>query len=417
MGDPTTLITFLGGSRGKDDAGYADTVYRWQDGSQAATDLFAEALLQRWNPHQMVLIGTRTSAWDHLAVRIDSPLFETLVEECTEDGLGIQDHQLQELEEGLSGHWGIPVRLYAHDTRLSNGNALEALMLYVESLDLVSARDRLLLDLSHGFRPMPVLLLSALRFQQALDPKRRSQEVRIVYGEYGGAVSKVRELDVIWDGMQVAESARRWFDNFAADELAGLLAPFWPEGSRALLELGRAIQGNDLQLMFTPLRALGGALKRPPEEPPPWFGSIFSQLRELYTELHRQHKPETLLALARRLARSGLYGQAYLILDEALIEVVLGSAPRKQLEWKEVRELLFRRLQELKKWHPWQEEDLWKIYNSRNFIAHGGRQEALAPGREDFRLQDLTRNFEKLCNSLDEAMHQPGSPLKLEKQP
>ena len=362
-----------------------------------------------------MMIGTRTSAWDHLAVRIDSPLFEPLVESCSEEGDGITDEQLKSLQSGLSSFWGLPVELFAHEATLSNGNALETLMFYVDCLNRVPEENQLLLDLSHGFRPMPVLLLSAIRFQQALEPQRQSQFVKIVYGEYGGEFSNVREMDAVWDGIHIAEAARKWFETFAAKDLASALDPFWSEGARALIDLGQAVQGNDLQRTISPLRALAGAIKKTPEHPPAWFGSILEKLKELHKELNHPLRADIFLALARRLDRHRLLGQAYLALDEALIEVVLGSDSREKLDWEEIRDLIKEKLKVLKDWHPWMEEDLWKIHSFRNFIAHGGRKESVHSGFGKTRLEDLSKKFKGLSDSLEKVMHDSGSPLKLKK--
>ena len=410
-----TLLTFLGGSRGKADAGYSETVYQWGDGSTNTTDLFAEALLKRWKPDRLVLIGTRTSAWDHLAVRINSPLYEDLIESCSESGKGISDEEIFSLCDGLKTFWGLPVELFAHDSDLSNGNALKTLMFYVDCLERVPVDHELILDLSHGFRPMPVLLLSSIRYQQALTPERRAQKVRIVYGEYGGKVSKVRNLDAIWEGMRVAESARRWFEIFSAEELCLELEGFWSEGARAIKDLGQAIQANDLQRALSPIRALGGALKRTPEESPAWFPDIFSKLHAFHHEIGLSNPAETYLALARRLARNRLIGQAYLALDEALIETVLGGRDRKELDWDEIRGSIRERLTGLGDWHPWMQEDLWKIHNCRNFIAHGGRKESIGTSTAKLKSEDMHQNFNGLSQSLEKVMHDPASPLRIQK--
>jgi len=60
----TSLITFLGGARGKDQnnkAVYQQTPYEFPNGAIATTDYFAEALRQQEDFQEILIFGTKTS--------------------------------------------------------------------------------------------------------------------------------------------------------------------------------------------------------------------------------------------------------------------------------------------------------------------------------------------------------------------
>jgi hypothetical protein len=61
------------------------------------------------------------------------------------------------------------------------------------------------------------------------------------------------------------------------------------------------------------------------------------------------------------------------------------------------------------------QEDLWKIHNCRNFIAHGGRKESIGTSTAKLKSEDMHQNFNGLSQSLEKVMHDPASPLRIQK--
>ncbi len=237
---------------------------------------------------------------------------------------GITDNQVERVQNLLEHRWQTNVSIYAGEVGVTQENAFAELMRYEEMLSLIPRENEVLLDFTHGFRSMPILLMSALRFRSALAGQVNLRGVRLIYGELNrDRPSPVHVLDDIWTGLKVAQAARLFFEKFEGEELAQEVAPFWPKGEKAIRRLSKIIQANMFDRIEDPLRQLGNAIKASNSDAPPWFASVKQKLKELHKRLHRPTLPCVLLNLSMLLKENRLPGQAYIALDETLTEAIL----------------------------------------------------------------------------------------------
>jgi CRISPR-associated Csx2 family protein len=376
----TTLITFLGGNRGKDPSQptYAPARYQFPGAAVEETDYFAEALRRQRSFAQVVVLGSRTSIWEKLADDAGDEDLALAILEQTEErrgGAGICDAHLQQLQERMTQRWQQDVLLYAGEVSVTAENAQQEMLRYVEVLQQVTG-DEVLLDFTHGFRSMPMLLNSALQFWQALRP--RPLPVRLVYGELNRhGPSPVHFLDDIQTTQQVARAVRLFFEKLDGTELATQVQEFWPSGQKALAEITLRLQENRLNQMEQPLRQLRNSLEKManPAGAPPWFAPVKVQLTEWVESLLGKTLPVTLWNLAKELAQNGLMAQAVIALDEALLEAILSAQKQSasELTSEEMKDRFREAMQAL---DPQRSQELWQLHHLRNYVAHGGRKDS-----------------------------------------
>lgn len=205
----TTLITLLGRTR-KVENGYTATRYVFSD--QTLTEplaFFGWALQQRIQPQRMVVLGTDGSMWDHLFegdidLAQDNAEERLALIEATERKQVTQE-QLDRLTPYLETRIGCEVKLaiipYARDE-------LEQVELLRRIATHIPQEEKVHLDVTHGFRHLPMLsLLAALYLRIA----RKAQIEKIWYAAFDQDTQQAPVLDLsgllrIADGLQALSS-------------------------------------------------------------------------------------------------------------------------------------------------------------------------------------------------------------------
>ena len=194
-GDPTmppqptrVLVSFLGRPRREQGGQYQTVEYVFEDGHRSTTSFFgaaaAEWLLRNPEraPHQWLILGTPTSAWDqlsdvvlHLCPEEQHRIDEWLNEVAKELETGaIDSARLREFEDAIEPCLKFGLRLAAVE---SEGDAIFACL-----HEHIPKGGRVVLDITHGFRTMPTHALVSLG---ALAWLRDVRIDDILYGEMG----------------------------------------------------------------------------------------------------------------------------------------------------------------------------------------------------------------------------------------
>ncbi len=197
---PHALITFLGRTP-KESQGYQRTVYHFPDGYKSEPTAFLGwTLAQRLRPDRVVVLGTQGSMWDFLAEQAD------IAEESNEDVVGIWQSlcdavQNSSVEAGLLQRAEPLIAKYLRtevQLRLIPDGFSEAKQLQLLEVMAGAAEEctELTLDVSHGFRHLPMIAVVAGVYLQAV---RNIQIREIWYGFYNpdskiGAVHDLKGL-------------------------------------------------------------------------------------------------------------------------------------------------------------------------------------------------------------------------------
>ncbi|CAK0762081.1 conserved hypothetical protein [Gammaproteobacteria bacterium] len=157
------LISFLGKARKEDNGKYRTARYRFDNGTVEETRYFGQALAKQLPLDKVILLGTQGSMWDVLMDDLGQG------EEFAEDRLAlidevdnnqVQESRLEILTPLLTRKIGKPCRLRL----IPFGRNEEEQTRILEILtNEVNEGDDVYLDVTHGFRHLPMLgLLSAL---------------------------------------------------------------------------------------------------------------------------------------------------------------------------------------------------------------------------------------------------------------
>ncbi|MFZ1640084.1 MAG: TIGR02221 family CRISPR-associated protein [Candidatus Contendobacter sp.] len=176
-----TLISFLG-RVAKSENGYRPTIYTFDGEPDEPTAFIGWSLRRRLQPDRLVILGTAGSMWDHL--------FEkdiVLGTEAEDERLALQDATetktvtealLEPLTPLLAQRLGCEVRLVVIPYCRTETEQLELLRIMAAE---VNPGDRVHLDVTHGFRHLPMLaLLSALHLREV----KNADISGIWYGAY-----------------------------------------------------------------------------------------------------------------------------------------------------------------------------------------------------------------------------------------
>jgi CRISPR-associated Csx2 family protein len=176
------LLTFLG-RVAKDQGSYRTTAYDFGDGQQESpTAFFGWPLQRRLQPDKLVVLGTAGSMWDHLfegdlAFEDEQEDARLALQEAV-DQKQVSASHLAPLAPLLSERLGCEVVL---DLIPYCRNEAEQVQLLDIMAGHVDVGDRVDLDVTHGFRHLPmVALLAALHLRML----RRAEIAGIWYGTY-----------------------------------------------------------------------------------------------------------------------------------------------------------------------------------------------------------------------------------------
>lgn len=321
----TVFVSVIG--RGRRDEGrepYSRVRYAIE-GGEYETPFFAHAVLQSaWgrSVDEVLLLGTRTSTWAALIYEYDaeeSALYDALEAETVgPDASGASDENLERLGDLLSRRWNRRVRCQplAHK-EIDDSVAPELASMVVDALAAAGPNRQLLLDVTHGWRTMPLLVLVAHQIADALQPGLAAR-TRVVYGELAGT----RARGVAFTGLQTlaatATAVRRFEETLDGRDLAAVLRPEAPALAEAVERFGGIILSNALRRLGEVVRALENARRGVPDSAPAWVRLASDRVAALVRRIGlNASTPRQILELGRLRRERGHIGLAVLAYSEA----------------------------------------------------------------------------------------------------
>lgn len=176
------LISFLGRSA-KRDGSYRTTVYQMPNGPSKPLAYFGFGLKAYLQPNVMVILGTSGSMWDGLVAEmelqedIQSLLIESLLEAV--DQQTVTQDMLDRVMAAVNQHSTCQYLLKLIPSgRIQN----EQLTMLEIIANAIPQQAEVMLDITHGFRHLPMMAHTAMQYLQAVKPE--VQVTQIFYGEY-----------------------------------------------------------------------------------------------------------------------------------------------------------------------------------------------------------------------------------------
>lgn len=210
------VISFLGSGK------YQEARYAFEGEIWPATKFFGLALARRLRPNRLVLLGTAGSMWDvlladHLGDADFTEAHNQLLEAAKR--AAVTAEQLESLRPLIERAVGIPAQLEIIPDCRTPGEQSAILSVLA---DLVAPGDALTLDLTHGYRHLPMLGLVAAAYLRAV---RGAAIERLAYGalqmQGPDAVAPVLDLRGMLDILD-------WVSALAAFDASGDLARVAP---------------------------------------------------------------------------------------------------------------------------------------------------------------------------------------------
>ncbi len=395
----TTLISFLGRSQLDVSSGYRRARYRFANGVEVETAFLGPEIARHIGAGRIILIGTPGSMWDHLVETVvgdaaeEDPRLELM--EAVRAGR-VTEELLRRLVPAFTRALGREVSPILTPPSVAFG---EQQRLLERLSELIESRADVAVDVTHGFRHLSMLALSAIRY---LAHVRSVRLGALYYGALEMAqdgVAPIIELTGLAHLQEWVEALATYKASGDFSRFAPLLArDGFPEQHLEALRAGWALLAvNNVHDASLRLRPVYGALDSPLSGASELFrarlrrelrwveaGSLAEKLRLLARQ-----------ALARRdLLRSAIFGIESFLAAQV---TVVGGDPLDHQQRERVTERFRQELAEGR--HPdWKRDAYWLLSNVRNAIVHGTRP--TVP-----RHAELLRNQERLTEELDVALN------------
>lgn len=375
----TTLLSLIGRGK-KDDTGrtYARIDYAIE-GKTCTSSFFVDAVLQStWgrDVDEVIICGTRTSSWGALLTDLtddNSDAFIGLfnrVEEATEavggsPAVGASDEMLERLSERLSAVWKRRVRCKAlAQAEIDDSSAPAVAGFFLSLLPLDDSKRSIALDITHGFRTLPLLALATVQLGDALAPGLLAR-TRILYGELAGPRARGLAFVQLQELAAVADSIRRFDDTLDGIDLAERIRPHSGALADAVDDFSSLVATNALRRLAESRRRLKNAVADEAPGDPLWMQLVRRRLGALVTSLGDEEGAAQLLALARWRASRGQTALAILTLWECASRL---AAPEPLASYDAFKE----QLREWRRSLAWADErELANLEWLRNQVAHG----------------------------------------------
>ena len=208
-----TLVSLLGRGRDNSTSGYREATYCFADGSTDTTPFFGLALAQHLKPDALVLLGTAGSMWDVLVENLpdignaDEKLRLELMDTVAEGR--VTTELLARAQPLVEQSMGLRVRLELIPFGRDEAEQRQIL----ECIEQAAGRGTVSLDVTHGFRHLPMLSLVSAFVLERLG--------RRVIGLYYGAF-EMKEGDQVpvlkLDGLLAIQ---RWVEALAVFDASG----------------------------------------------------------------------------------------------------------------------------------------------------------------------------------------------------
>lgn len=367
-----TLITFLGRTP-RTEQGYRTTRYDFGDGSPQEHAFFGWALHQRLRPKRMVILGTAGSMWDHLFegdVDLgDREEADRMVLMEAVDAKSVPAEILERLAPSLSQVLETEVHLQLIPYCRTEAEQVELLRVMA---DHVHQEDQVHIDVTHGFRHLPMLaLLSALHLRISRDADVQG----IWYGAFDPDTGQAPVHDLsgllrIADGIEALSS-------FDKDGDYGVFIPLFQACGLPSDQVQALSRAAYYENVLNVSAATGELRKARPmlvtPSLPPELELLRPAIEERLDWLDEDRQFEKQTRLARRALQRRDYLRAVLYAFEAVVTRICQLRRVSPLDFTAREEVRKDYESDLKRLRNDEFRDYRLLKNLRNQVAHGSR--------------------------------------------
>lgn len=317
------LISSLGtGDIKKDsDEEYKKTIYRI-DGKEYPETLTAKVLIEHFKIDKTIFIGTNKSMWDNLYYSFNGEDTDYLDILTTKKKNGVDPHHLIELNKTIDcflNHEGSISILIEYEQN-SADEIWKNFEKLLEIKNHISDEDEIYLDITHGFRYMPILNIFLLEFISIFQSPV-IQIKGVYYGMLSDNFSDIIDFKIFFDLLEWTKAINMFKHNSNAQQLIELL-----EGNSSNHEVTKIFTqfSNNLQLanmasLWQFMRGASKKIKKLEESDNRIIKLLSGDLIDMTIRFDKEKQSDFQYELALWLYENKNYALSYLALYEAVI--------------------------------------------------------------------------------------------------
>ena len=319
------LITTIGtGDIKKDsDSDYIETNYEIE-GKNYKNTLTSQVILEHYGIEKVIFIGTSGSMWDNLYFKYngdDENYLDLLTSKKQNKNLTLND--LKELEKTVDkylNNQGSKCLLMDYSENDFNeiwGN-FEVLLNLKEYFD---EKDEIYLDITHGFRYMPILNIFALEFLSTLQKDLNIKSV--LYGMFAGNNSKIIDFKIFFELLEWAKAIEEMEKFSSLDRLVKLSSgKIEKNGFNNLNNMAQAFEIANMTAIYKSINNLQNHLNYFSENENKVIKLISPRIESFVKRLSKNTLSDFQFELAKFFAEKHNYALGYIALAEAVVTKV-----------------------------------------------------------------------------------------------
>ena len=318
------LITSIGtGDIKKDsDSDYIETIYTIDDKEYKNT-LTSQVIVEHFNIDKIYFIGTSGSMWDNLYFKYngeDDNYMDYLTKK-KKDNLTSKDlEKFEKTIDSYLGQNGSKCFLISYDKNSSDEiwNNFEKLL---EIKNHIDDEDEIYLDITHGFRYMPIINIFLLEFLTLIH-KSNFQLKAILYGMFAGNNSEIIDFKIFFDLLEWIKAINEFKNYSNAWNLSQLLKDYDKDASKIFAQFSKNLQLANMHSLWQFMRGASKKINRLKNSQNKIIKLLSNEIEEIAKRFDKEKQSDFQYELAIWLYESKNYALSYIALYEAIISKV-----------------------------------------------------------------------------------------------
>lgn len=316
------LITSIGtGDIKKDsDSDYHETTYIIEDKMYTST-LTSEAIIKHYEINKVIFIGTSGSMWDNLYLKYggeDEAYLDLLTNKKKDSSLKHQDLEpfLKQIDSYLDNN-GSNCFIIDYNTSNKSDEIWNNFEMLLSIRDLIEDGDELYLDITHGFRYMPIINIFLLETLKALHSKSFSVNA-ILYGMFADKESEIINFKIFFDLLDWIKAINDFKRHADASHLSSLIKED-KEASNVLTQFSDALHLSNLHALWSFIKKVNEKLAKLQKTDNKIIKLLSGDIDLLAKRFDKEQQSDFQFELSKWLFEGQNYALSYILLYEAII--------------------------------------------------------------------------------------------------
>ena len=317
------LITSIGtGDIKKDsDSDYHETTYLIE-GKKYKNTLTSQVIVEHYGIQKIIFIGTTGSMWDNLYFKYggeDEPYMDLMTQKKHDGTLTQEDLEpfLKQIDTFL-GYKGSKCFLLDYNEKDKKSEVWENFEKLLGIKKYIKDGDELYLDITHGFRYLPILNIFLLESLKALYPDN-FQIKAILYGMFAGDESEIINFKIFLDLLEWIKAVNNFKKYADGWHLAKLLENEDQDAANVLTQFSDTFHLANMHALWGFMKDINRKLKKLEKVDNKILKFLSDEIGILAKRFDKEKKSDFQFELAKWLKDSNNYALSYIALYEAII--------------------------------------------------------------------------------------------------